>query len=54
MAASIKAFFKARPLVANCITYGSLYVGAEFAQQTLLRLDHLFTSLARDRAGVLM
>jgi len=37
MAASIRAFFKARPLVANCITYGSLYTGAEFLQQTLLR-----------------
>merc|ERR1719330_1333399 len=37
MAASIRAFFKARPLVANCITYGSLYMGAEFSQQTLLR-----------------
>ena len=37
MAASIRAFFKGRPLVANCITYGSLYMGAEFSQQTLLR-----------------
>ena len=46
MAATIRAFFKERPLVANCITYGSLYMGAEFSQQTLLRLDHLFTSLA--------
>ena len=53
MAASIRAFFKARPLVANCITYGSLYMGAEFSQQTLLRLDHLFISLACERASVL-
>ena len=53
MAATIRAFFKGRPLVANCITYGSLYMGAEFSQQTLLRLDHLFTSLACERAGVL-
>ena len=52
MAASIRAFFKGRPLVANCITYGSLYMGAEFSQQTLLRLDHLFTSLECERASV--
>ena len=52
MAASIRAFFKARPLVANCITYGSLYMGAEFSQQTLLRLDHLFTCLACERSSV--
>ena len=54
MAATIRAFFKGRPLVANCITYGSLYMGAEFSQQTLLRLDHLFTTLACERASVVM
>jgi len=37
MAASIRAYFKGRPLLANCVTYGSLYMGAEFSQQTLLR-----------------
>ena len=52
MAASIRAFFKAKPLVANCITYGSLYTGAEFLQQTLLRLDYLFTSLSCERASM--
>ena len=52
MAATIRAFFKGRPLVANCITYGSLYMGAEFSQQTLLRSDHLFTCLACERASV--
>ena len=48
MAASIRAYFKGRPLLANCVTYGSLYMGAEFSQQTLLRkvlvrfLGHFF------------
>ena len=50
MAASLRAYLKGRPLLANCITYGALYMGAEFSQQTLLRLDHLFISLACKRA----
>lgn len=37
MAASLRAYLKGRPLLANCITYGALYMGAEFSQQTLLR-----------------
>jgi len=37
MAASIRAYLKGRPLVANCLTYGVLYMGAEFSQQTLVR-----------------
>lgn len=30
-------FFTKRPLVANCMTYGSLYLGAEFSQQYITR-----------------
>lgn len=37
MAASIRALSKKYPLVANCVTYGTLYAGAEFSQQTYLR-----------------
>jgi len=37
MFSSIKLYLKGRPLLANCITYGGLYMGAEFSQQTLLR-----------------
>ena len=37
MAASLRAYLKGRPLLTNCITYGALYMGAEFSQQTLLR-----------------
>ncbi len=36
MAAFMRAL-KSRPLLANCITYGTLYAGAEFSQQTILR-----------------
>ena len=35
--AAFKAFKTKRPLAFNCITYGTLYAGAEFSQQTLLR-----------------
>ena len=34
--ASIKAFLSARPLASNCITYGLLYTGSEFLQQTIM------------------
>ena len=37
MAAALRAFFKGRPLLANCVTYGTLYAAAEFSQQTLIR-----------------
>ena len=37
MATGIRAFFKKRPLISNCISYGVLYMGAELSQQTLLR-----------------
>ncbi|GAB0099571.1 mpv17-like protein [Sergentomyia squamirostris] len=33
----VKTFFRQRPLVANSIIYGSLYVGAEFSQQWITR-----------------
>lgn len=32
---SFKVFFRKHPLVANSVIYGSLYVGAEFSQQTV-------------------
>ena len=32
-----KAALKGRPLVTNCISYGLLYAGAEFSQQTFIR-----------------
>merc|ERR1711862_1080037 len=32
-----KAALKGKPLVTNCISYGLLYAGAEFSQQTFLR-----------------
>merc|ERR1712150_327890 len=32
-----RAALKGRPLVTNCITYGLLYGGAEFSQQTFIR-----------------
>ena len=34
--ASIKSFLAARPLASNCVTYGLLYTGSEFLQQTIL------------------
>jgi len=37
MASALKRAFAKRPLLSNCLTYGSLYAGAEFSQQTLLR-----------------
>lgn len=36
-ARSIKRVFAARPLASNCVVYGTLYAGAEFSQQTLIR-----------------
>jgi len=33
--ALVKRVFKKYPLVANCGVYGTLYVGAEFSQQTI-------------------
>jgi Mpv17-like protein len=37
VARSIKRVFAARPLASNCVVYGTLYAGAEFSQQTLIR-----------------
>ena len=34
--AAVKAFLSARPLASNCITYGLLYTGSEFLQQTIM------------------
>ena len=34
--AAIRAFLSARPLASNCITYGVLYTGSEFLQQTIM------------------
>ena len=34
---SIRRLFASRPLLSNCIVYGSLYAGAEFSQQTIIR-----------------
>ncbi len=34
---SFRAAFTSRPLLSNCIVYGSLYAGAEFSQQTLMK-----------------
>ena len=34
---SVRRLFASRPLLSNCIVYGSLYAGAEFSQQTLIR-----------------
>lgn len=33
----ISTFYTKRPLVANCLTYGSLYLGAEFSQQYITK-----------------
>ncbi len=35
--AAARRLFARRPLLANCATYGALYAGAEFSQQTVLR-----------------
>lgn len=37
MLSKLKAAFKARPLLSNCIIYGTLYGGAELSQQIILR-----------------
>ncbi|XP_063215854.1 mpv17-like protein [Bacillus rossius redtenbacheri] len=37
MAALLRKAFQKYPYVSNCLTYGTLYVGAEFLQQTLTR-----------------
>jgi len=34
---SIRRLFATRPILSNCIVYGTLYAGAELSQQTLLR-----------------
>ena len=34
---SVKSLWKTKPLLANCVTYGSLYGAAELSQQCLLR-----------------
>ena len=34
--ASIKSFLSKRPLVSNCVTYGLLYTGSEWLQQTIM------------------
>ncbi len=34
---AIRSTFAKRPLLSNCVIYGSLYAGAEFSQQTLIR-----------------
>ena len=36
MYSSTRAAIASRPLVANCVTYGLLYCGSEFLQQTIL------------------
>jgi hypothetical protein len=43
--ALVKRLFKKHPLVANCAVYGTLYVGAEFSQQTINKkfLVYIFT-----------
>eukprot|EP00092_Neocalanus_flemingeri_P060274 GFUD01072229.1.p1 GENE.GFUD01072229.1~~GFUD01072229.1.p1 ORF type:complete len:178 (-),score=33.05 GFUD01072229.1:212-745(-) len=33
----VTAIFSKHPLVANCLTYGTLYTGSELLQQTILR-----------------
>lgn len=38
-------FFTKRPLVANCMTYGSLYLGAEFSQQYITRKVMVHTKI---------
>ena len=35
--AGVKTLLSKHPLVANCITYGLLYSGSEFLQQTIIR-----------------
>ena len=35
--ATVKRLWKTRPLLVNCITYGTLYGGAELSQQCLIR-----------------
>jgi hypothetical protein len=34
---AVRALFQRRPLLCNCAVYGTLYAGAEFSQQTILR-----------------
>ena len=34
--ASLKSFLSKRPLVSNCVTYGLLYTGSEWLQQTIM------------------
>ena len=36
---NIKTLFAKHPLAANCVTYGTLYTGSEFLQQTIIRLS---------------
>ncbi|XP_023334090.1 mpv17-like protein [Eurytemora carolleeae] len=50
----VKHIFGSRPLLANCVVYGTLYSGSEFIQQTLLRKvfpeqksDYDFANIAR-------
>ena len=34
--AAIKSFLSKRPLASNCVTYGLLYTGSEWLQQTIM------------------
>ena len=40
----VKTLLSKHPLVANCVTYGLLYSGSEFLQQTIIR-HHGFISI---------
>jgi hypothetical protein len=48
----VKRLWKTQPLLVNCITYGSLYGGAELSQQCMIRKAFVSlksTQLSRQR-----
>ena len=36
MLSRLRSLLAARPLMTNCLTYGGLYTGSEFLQQTIV------------------
>ena len=54
--AAFIAFKNKRPLAFNCLTYGTLYMGAEFSQQSMLRkvlVSVKITTQSKGQIGIL-
>merc|ERR1711915_39948 len=48
----IKTLFSKHPLAANCVTYGTLYTGSEFLQQTIIRASDVDSQKGYDWGSI--